>query len=492
MRAAERKYPSEGDGAWQVLRGTTLLAISRILDRASTFVIVVMIAPRFGAAGVGTYSAAIALYQLFTFAGAAGTGSYLVRAISRDKTRTASYVVHLSIMAFVVSLLLVAAMEAIVPHVGYSSALQTSAAIALLAVPGTVLNSVQEAAFLAHRRVEFETLMTLLGSLAYIGVGAALLVSHHGVTSLLWAYVAIEYLTTAAYFGMISRYIARLQATFHVPLAWRLAREMKTFTASSVVQAFFLRPEIVILSLLASPAQVGYYSSAIRVAEIPEFLPEAFMANVFPMMSAAFGVNEQRFTAIQTKAARAILAFALPAATLMFVLAPQIVRLLFGPHFGPAADALRVLCLTVLSLSLIALFWRTLSARGRQDQVLHVQLAVIGIKIGACAALAVPLAALGAAISATVSSWIQMGMLAVRAGASGTKISILRPGLRFAVAALLAGAVGWLLASLTSIWIALPAAALTYIASALLVRAVSADDRALLARLHASARARAS
>jgi O-antigen/teichoic acid export membrane protein len=454
-----------------------------VLDRASTFVILILIAPRLGAAGVGTFSAAMALYGAVSWAGQAGTTNFLLREISQDTTRTASYVLHLSILALGFSALLLGAIELVIPHLGYSSTLTSSAAIIALAIPGTVLNSIQEAAFLAHRRVEFEAIVTLVSSLIYVGVGAALLTSHHGVPSLMWTYVALEWAATLVYFVLISRYIARLWLRFRPRLAWGLAGQMKAFTASSVIQAFFIRPEIVILSLLASTSQVGYYGAAVRVAELPLFIPDVFMANVFTLLAASFGRDEARFRNILRKSVRSMLAFALPLTALIIAAAPGIIERLFGSHFHPAVVLLRILAFNVLFTALVEVFWRSLSARGRQGTVLRVQIAMIGFRLAGGAALIAPFAAIGAAIATTLNSVIQLGLLMAGAARSGASSSILRPAWRFALASVVAGAVTWLLAGLTSIWVALPVGVLAYVVSAVVLGAVSAEDRALLARL---------
>jgi polysaccharide transporter, PST family len=479
---ADGQEARSGDAAWHVLRGTTLLAASRILDRASTFVIMILITPRFGASGVGTYSVAMALYQLFAVAGTAGTTSFIQREVSRDRTQTADYIVHLSVMAAAAAVVLLGIMELVVPHLGYSPALETSAAIALLAVPATVLNSVQEAAFLVHRRMEFETVATFINALLYIGVGAALLFTHHPVSSVIVAYVILEYIVTIVYFVLISRFIARLRIAFKRSVAWRMVRDMKAFTASSLLQALFLRPEIVILSLVAHASQVGYYSAAIRVAEIPEFLPELFMANVFTLMSGAFGVDEQRFRELQDRAARAILLFCLAVAAIIFGAAPGIITLLFGSRFHPAINILRILSLTVLTLGLMSLFWRTLSARGRQDAVLRIQIYTIGVKIATGFALSAPFAAVGAAISATVSSALQAALLVLAAARNQARPAVGGVLWRLILAGVVTAVLTAVLVS-TSVWLAIPVGVVTYIAAVVGLRAVSAEDRELLVRL---------
>src|SRR4051794_19004542 len=176
-----------------VLRNTALLALSRVLDRVSGFAVSLLIAPKLGADGLGTYFAAIAVYSVIAIAGEAGTTNFLVREISREPGRTADLVLHVSVVAIGVSGLLMAGTQIVTPHLGYSEQLELSVSIVCLAILPTVLNSVQEAVFVAHGRVEFEAVANLIVATTYIGLAALLLHSGHGVPAVLRAYVALEY-----------------------------------------------------------------------------------------------------------------------------------------------------------------------------------------------------------------------------------------------------------------------------------------------------------
>ena len=299
--------------------------------------------------------------------------------------------------------------------------------VILLAILPKVLNGIQEAAFVAHGRVEFETLTRLVSTVTYIAIGVELLNQGQDVPALLRTYVGIEYLVMVVYFVLISRFIAPLRLQFHWPLAARLLNEMKAFTGSTALAALFARPEIVILSLMASVKEVGYYSAAIRIAELPLFVPSVFMLAVFPLMSQAFGADEQRFRELQAKAIRYMLAFSLPLAALIFVLADKIVPGLYGERLDPAIDLLRILSLNVVLFSVIEVLWRTLAARGRQDVVLRVQLLLVGARLGGGALLIAPLAALGAAIASAANSVLHLVLLARGAARSGAPAPILRP-----------------------------------------------------------------
>jgi O-antigen/teichoic acid export membrane protein len=185
-----------------------------------------------------------------------------------------------------------------------------------------------------------------------------------------------------------------------------------------------------------------------------------------------------------------MMAFALPLTALILGAAPGIIRLLFGSHFGPAVVLLRILAFNVLFVALMAVFWRSLAARGRQAAVLQVQLAVIGLRLGGGAALIAPFAALGAAIATSASSALQFALLVIATARSGAPTPIFRPAWRFAIAAVPTTAVTWILADHVSIWVTLPAGTVVYVLGVIAFRAVSADDRALMARLLPRALAR--
>ena len=473
--------PADSPRSGRLLRNTVVLGLARVLDRAGGFILAILIAPRLGAAGLGTYSAAMAIYTMIAIAGEAGTTNFLVREISKDRSRTGSYIVHLSVAAALAALVLMGVVELVVGHLGYSPELRTSVSIVVLAILPTVLNGIQEAAFLAYGRVELETITTLVSTLAYIAIGAVLLGLGHGIPTIMVLYVGLEYLVTAVYFVLITRYVARLRLAFRWRLARRLIWEMKAFSGSSALAALFSRPEVVVLSLMASPREVGYYAAAVRVAEVPTFVPQVFTANVFPLLAEAHGSSEEpMFAKLQARAIRAMLAFSLPVAALMLALAHQIIPALFGDGFGPSVEVLRILAITVVCVSLAAVFWRTLAARGRQRDVLAVQALMIGARLGGAALLIGPLGAAGAAIANSANSAVHVALLAAANARSGARAAIVRPGWRFAVAAALAAAVVWLLSPILSVWALGPLGVAIYLGVAALEGGLRGELRRVL------------
>jgi O-antigen/teichoic acid export membrane protein len=471
-----------GSRARRVLTNSAVLAVSKILERASGFVVGVLIANRLGAEGLGVYAAAWALYGVIAVAGSAGTTEYLVREIGRDRSCTASYTVHLSILALVFAGILMGATQLVARHVGYSRELETSISIMLLAILPKVVNAIQEGVFVAYGKVAYQTLTRFWSATFYVVLSAWMLANGAGVSSLVQSFVALEYAVAVAYFILINRNIVRLRPAFRPVLARRLVHELRAFVASSMLAALFARPEVVLLSVMVSEQQVGFYSAAIRVIELPLTLFEVLMVNVFPMMAETFKSAEDRFAAWQTAAVRVMLASSLLVAACCFALADQIVEILYGDGFGQAAAVLRVLGVTVVFFSLIAVFWRSLVARGRQGVNVSLQFISVVVRLSSGVLLIAPYAAIGAAISSGLSSLVHVSLLIRAAARSGAPEAVLRLAWRFALAAGVAGLVMWVLRERIPVPAALTVGSMVYVVLLAAVGAINRDDLAMLRR----------
>ena len=477
--AAGAGSPSSRD----VVRNSAVLAAAKVLERATGFAISVLVASALGADGLGVYATAWAVYGLLWTIGDAGATEYLIRAVSRDPARTGTYTVHLSIVALGAASVLVLGGQLIVPHLGYSDELETSVRIVLLALLPRVVNTIQEAVFIAHGRVRYETWTRLVSSTVYVGSAAVLLHRGAPVHHLLTALVVIEYVVALTYFALITRCIARLRLRFRRSLAVQLVSDMRWFTASTALAALFARPEIIILSLVSSERQVGLYGAALRLAELPLLLSEAFNRSVYPRLAHSFGRSEDEFHEWQRFSVRAMHAYALPVAALVFVTAPELVQLVFGDGFAGAATPLRILSTNVVVLSLISVHWRLLAARDRQRSNVLAQAGAVTVELGAGVALAVAFGAVGAALSNVGASTVYLLLLLAATRRSGARSAVLATGWRFAASAGLAGAASGLLLTAVPLALAVAAGSTAYLALVFLTGAATSRDREVVSRL---------
>lgn len=472
----------------QIVTNTAFLAAARVIERLTSLVLTFLIARSLGASGLGTYSAALAVYYLVATAGELGVTNLLVREIAKDPSRTNRYLVHLSVMAAALAVVLTGG--ALVVLSLTAGELEAAVTIVVLAVAARILNTIQEAVFVAHHRVAFQTYATFGAAVLNLVAAAALLATDHGVLALLGAFAVIQYLVTVAYFLMINRFIVRLHWEFNVGTARALISELKTFTALSVLGALFARPEIIILSIAAGPEQVGYYAAALKVIDVWYFIPQTLMVNVFPVLSRSYHLGDQRAQPIQDTALRYLLAIVLPICTVTFATARPIIETLYGPGFDPAVIALRLLSLNLVIYSFHSIFWRVLAARGEQDRVLKVQVVTIVPRLVGGFALCAWLGSLGAAIAMPLSLGFHTFLLGIYVRRDGTRVNAVRVGWRFALAATATAAVAWISSRYVSIFAVAPIAIISYAVFAVIFGAVSGSDYTQARRLLRSAEAR--
>jgi O-antigen/teichoic acid export membrane protein len=463
-----------------IFKNTAALAGARLLDRLGNLALAVFIARELGASGLGIYSTAIAYFALIAIAGDVGATNLLIREIAKDRSRTNAYLVHAGALATALGGAIMGLAWLVLPLLGYSADLRAGVEVVILAViPGT-LKTIQEAVFVAHQRVELVTGVTLVASLATVAASFSLLALGHGVVSLLVAFAAIQWGIALVYLGLIDRAIARVRLEFDRSFARRFIREVKAFAASSVLAGMFSRPEIVVLSLLASERQVGLYAAALKVVDLWQFIPQTFMTNVFPVLSRSFHLRDGRARDIQDFALKALLAIGLPLSAGLALAADPIVDKLYGSRFDDAALLLRILAVNVSIYCVHSVLWRVLAARGEQGAVLRVQVVTIAPRLAGGSMLIASLGALGAAVATPAALLLHTALLALSVRRDGTPVRVVRLVWRAALAAAVMGLVVALLAQAVDVWALVPVAAVVYGIVSIAVKAFSARELALV------------
>jgi O-antigen/teichoic acid export membrane protein len=467
----------------RVFENTVAQTIANLVTRFSHVLLTFFMARTLQATGIGIYSTAIAYFGLIDVATNMGATTFLVREIAKEPSKTNRYVVHFSVVGTVVTIVVLALFWAVLPYLGYSAELTTSMYIIVLAlIPGT-LNAVQQSVFVAHQRVKFVTYTTFFSAILNIGVSIYLLRQGYGVVGLMATLVVIQYLVMIAYFYFISRYITRLHWEFEFSFARQMLREIKTFAALSILGALFAQPEIIILSLLASEAQVGYYSAAFKVAGLWLFISQIYMTNVYPVLSRSFHLEDQKFQIIRDKSIKYLLAISLPLAVGIMVTAEPIVNLLYGPGFEVSVLPLQILAWNIPLAFVSAVLWRVLAARDQQDLVLWVRIITLVTRIGGGLLLIASLASLGAAISTTANLLLNTLLLGFYIKRDGSQLRFVSLGWRFGLAALGMGILTWAFSHQLRLWTLVPLAGVIYTGLVFLLRAFSPDDWALFRKI---------
>jgi O-antigen/teichoic acid export membrane protein len=221
-----------------------------------------------------------------------------------------------------------------------------------------------------------------------------------------------------------------------------LLRNSLPVAAAVVLGQIYFRLVIVMMSLISTPKQVGYFGGSLRAMETLVSIPILVAGVALPLLTAAARDNRARMRyAIMGLSEGAVIAGVLVALVTLRAAEP-VMALIGGAQFRPAGAVLRIQVAALLFIALYQIWTVSLVALGRQRElILTNALALAGLAV--FAAVLTPLfGAQGGATASVLGDALLACLIYWRLYASGIgaamKISFLA---RVALAAVIASAV---------------------------------------------------
>lgn len=138
---------------------------------------------------------------------------------------------------------------------------------------------------------------------------------------------------------------------------WRylLAEALPAATAS-VLASLFYRVAIVMMSLMATAEQTGYFGIAFRVVEVLIGVPVLIVGSALPVLARAADNDRERLASAFQQLFDVFVVLGAGAAFFLGVGAKPIIALLGGDDFAPAVPVLRIQSLALAVTFLVSLF----------------------------------------------------------------------------------------------------------------------------------------
>ncbi len=282
--------------------------------------------------------------------------------------------------------------------------------------------------------------------------------------------------------GRDSRLVPTLEAR-----EWgRMVGRILPFSAAVVVWVVYFQIAQVMVSVLSSPTETGYFGVSFRVLAAFTTLPPLLVSTALPLLARAARDDAERFDYASRRLVETMMLVGCGLALALFLGAGFAVRVIAGPGFGTSIDVLRILAVALLGTFVIAARGYVLLSLDRLRAMLVSTVIALGVVVGGGVPLISVYGAKGAAI-AMVAAELTLALC------YEWSLSLERPELRLglgfvlraAAATLAAGAVAAVL-DLPSLPSALLALAL-YVVALLALGLIPAEIREVLFTRHHSA-----
>jgi O-antigen/teichoic acid export membrane protein len=345
----------------------------RELAHDSFFSAIVHLAPRFanvflfivigrlaGPAQAGVFALATTYLLIFTTL-MRGLDDLVIREVSRQPDLARSYLANFLLLRLALSGVLYAVLLIVVRYV-FAYPLSTSTPIMILTlslVPDS-LGYVALAVMLGSRRFKAPAIILSIATLVKFVGGAAVALMGGSLAQIAWVWFAGSLVSMALLMiYAVNRlgWIHSKEWTDWSPLRgiWQATAPFLLITILTTIES---QTDTVVLSNLHNEAEVGFYNAATTLAFSLALISQAYRLSVYPMMARLAAQTPNQLAKLNDQSLRYLGMLVLPMGSGLFLLAPQIVELIYGSRFQPTALVLRL-----LSPVLIFMFLNVPSAR---------------------------------------------------------------------------------------------------------------------------------
>lgn len=225
--------------------------------------------------------------------------------------------------------------------------------------------------------------------------------------------------------GLAQLAVAYLLTRDHIPHLpslrvrswWRLFGKSLLYVLAMALGVIYLRVAVVLVSLLGSGQQAGYFGAAFRILDTLSTLAFFVLTSALPVLTRSARTNVARYRSGLQRVVQVAMVIGMWLSIIVFVGAHFIIAVIAGPAFGPAVVMLKVLAV-VMFLNFLTTAWSFgLLALERYRVVLLANATATAVAIGV-AALTVPkIGGIGgayAAVSAQATLAVGYGLAITR------------------------------------------------------------------------------
>lgn len=400
--------------ARRILQNFGSLTTAKMLGDGCTFLLFIVLARAFGQDGIGQYSFALAFTSFFALFGGFGLGVLSIKEMSRRSDSLVDYYSRIYTLRLILAVAVFSILLFILPFLPFPY--ETKLIIAVIGAY-QVINTLVEglaAIFVAREDMHLAGLLefTLRAGIALTGITIVM-----AGGSLIIVLAALPVVTLGQLFvayGMVTKKYGRPRLIASWSFFSTTLREAIPYGLSTLYFVLSLRVEVIFLFFFLSAAEVGIYNVAYRVV-LFLLVPMMYIGvALLPLASRLYVNSRKELEALYHKSLGLLVLIGLPAAAGLWLIAPDLINLVFGKPFAESASILRFLALLLFLGCLRTVFETFLVSCDRQVERTKSQWTVALVNLLGNIILIPAFGIKGAAIARLISDTLLTILLGVR------------------------------------------------------------------------------
>ncbi len=342
-----------------VAQNTIYLTLSYIAQKVLSFGYFVLLARYLGVENIGKYTFALSFTTVWAVFIDIGLTPALVKEVARSFSETKKQLAAVISVKLILGLIVYGLVVLTINLMGYPSLTKNLVYLSGLIMMMDAITLSFWGVMRGARNLKYEGMGIVINQALVIGAGFFFL----------WLKMPLVYIMLPLMLGSVFNLVfsflmikTRLSLSGSYKFDWSMVKKMLWLAGPFALLTIFSRiygnADSVLLSfLLGSNGDyaVGIYAAAMKIPFALQFIPSAFSAAIFPAFSHYFTQDKKQLVYIFEKSFYFLTILILPIVFGLFVLAHQLVPLVFGAKF-----MLAVIPLRILVCGLLFVFWNFL------------------------------------------------------------------------------------------------------------------------------------
>ncbi|NLJ39337.1 MAG: flippase [Candidatus Atribacteria bacterium] len=393
----------------KIAKNTLLIFVSQILYYILTFFTVIYTARYLGADGFGILSLALSITGIFAMFIDMGLSTFMVREVSRDKSKADKYIPNVALMRLILSLLTILLIILLVNVINYAEIVKIVIYILTISVIINGISGIFSYVFQANEKMEYLSMSTLILSISMLT--GTLIGVYYQFDILYFAYLYI--ISNGLVFIFI--FLAYLWK-FNLPkikIDWNIwkptLKEAWPFGVAAMSGLLYTYIDSILLSIFQNNTVVGWYSAAYRLMLVVLFIPNAFNTVIFPVMSPLFKTSPESLRLINERYFKYMVIIGIPLGFGTTFLAQKIILLVYGSGYTNSILSLQILIWTMVFTFIGASFVQVLQSINKQLIITKIAVICVIINVILNLILIPSYSYIGASIATVLTEIILVG-----------------------------------------------------------------------------------
>lgn len=352
-----------------IAKNSFFLIICEVITKILAFILVIYLSRYLGDAEYGKYSFALAFTSFFVISSDLGLSTLVIREVAKNKGIVGKYLGNFLTVKILFSIVSFLGIVVIINLLHYPS---DTVVVVYIAGTYTLITSFNElfiSIFRSFEKMELEMVVRIIRESIIFILVIFLIHYNYNLIYILVALLMSSVVTILFSILILQKKFIRIIPQFdHTFISISLKNSLP-FALTSIFCFIYFKIDTILLSMMTSDAEVGWYNAAYNIVFGAMLIPTLSANTLFPTISRCFETTEGNLDKIGSLSLKYLLIIALPMSLLITIKAEDIVIVIYGEAYKNSAIALQILIWSFFVMCICAIPTVYLSSTNKQHIV---------------------------------------------------------------------------------------------------------------------------